>query len=50
MVHDKRTRGRVHRAYAWGLGALLGTAVMVALVSVTPAWMGVARFLEDLGG
>jgi hypothetical protein len=50
MVHDKRTRGRVHRAYAWGLVALLGTAGLIPLLANTSAWMGVARFLEGLGG
>jgi hypothetical protein len=50
MLHDRRNRGRPHPVYVWGLVALPGTAVLVALLSVTPAWMSVARFLEGLGG
>jgi len=50
MVHDRRTRGRPHQAYVYGLVALLGTAALIPLLAATPAWMGFARMLEGMGG
>jgi hypothetical protein len=50
MVHDWRTRGRPHKVYAYGLVALLGTALLVPVLADTRAWMGFARLLEGLGG
>jgi hypothetical protein len=50
MVHDWRTRGRPHQDYVYGLVALLGTMSLIPLLAATPAWMGLARLLEGLGG
>ena len=47
MVHDWRTRGRVHPIYVWGgLVILLSGPVRFAL-GHTGAWQSFARFLVE---
>jgi hypothetical protein len=42
MIHDRRTRGRVHPAY-WIAGAIvLASQILRAPASTTPAWLAVA--------
>lgn len=45
MVYDRITRGRVHPAYWWGGGALLGSQVGRLAVSGTAAWLAFATWL-----
>jgi hypothetical protein len=48
MIHDRRTRGRVHRVY-WIAGAVL-VAVQVLRVplSTSPGWLAIARWVVTL--
>ncbi len=39
MVFDWRTRGRVHPAYVWGLGAMVAMAALIELVARIPAFV-----------
>jgi hypothetical protein len=50
MVYDWRTRGRPHKVYVYGVVAVLLSSVLSVLISGTQAWMGIARYLESLGG
>jgi hypothetical protein len=45
MVHDWRSRGRVHSAYWWGFGALVAVQVLRPFVSHTHAWYRFTDFL-----
>jgi hypothetical protein len=45
MVYDRRTRGRVHPAYWWSGGMLLGSQVGRLALSGTAAWLAVATWL-----
>lgn len=48
MVHDRRTRGRVHPIY-WSAGALvLAVQVLRAPISTTSAWMHLTHWLVAL--
>ncbi len=48
MIHDKRTRGRVHRAYWIAGGALVAVQVLRVPLSATRAWSRVAELLVAL--
>ena len=50
MIHDWRTRGRVHPVYLIGLPVLVFVAWAVIPISETAAWHGVARDFLALGG
>ena len=50
MIHDWRTRGRVHPVYLIGLPVLVFVAWAVIPVSETAAWHGVARGFLALAG
>jgi len=43
IIHDRRTRGRVHPAYVWGGVAMLVSGPLRAAFSHTAAWEAVAR-------
>jgi len=45
MVRDRRSDGRVHPAYWWGLGALLAVQLMRPIVGYTEAWYRFTDFL-----
>jgi len=45
IIHDWRTRGRVHPAYWWGFGALMAVQASRLLVSHTQAWYRFTDFL-----
>lgn len=45
MVYDKMTRGRVHPAYWWGGGLLLGSQIGRLALSGTGAWLAFATWL-----
>lgn len=45
MVYDRITRGRVHGAYWWGGGLLLGSQVGRLALSGTAAWLAFATWL-----
>ena len=44
-VYDRRTRGRVHRAYKWGGGFVVGSQIVRLALLKSAAWMAVARVL-----
>jgi hypothetical protein len=44
LVHDRRSRGRVHPASWWGLAILAGSQVARLAVSGTPAWLSFAAW------
>jgi hypothetical protein len=50
MIYDRRTRGRVHKAYVYGVAALLLNSILLLPLSGTHAWMATAEFLEHLMG
>jgi hypothetical protein len=45
MVYDRMTRGRVHPAYWWGGGGLLGSQAGRLALSGTSAWLAFATWL-----
>ena len=45
MVHDWRSRGRVHPAYWWGFGALMAVQLSRPFVGHTEAWYRFTDFL-----
>jgi hypothetical protein len=45
MVHDWRSHGRVHPAYWWGFGALVGMFILRPIVGYTEAWYRITDFL-----
>lgn len=45
MIHDRRTRGRIHHAYYWGFGAItIGTALVRPLAFTAPM-LALTRYL-----
>jgi hypothetical protein len=50
MLFDWRTRGRVHPAFAWGLGTLLAVQLVRIPISKAEAWLGFADFLARFSG
>jgi hypothetical protein len=50
IAHDWRTRGRPHKAYVYGGLVVLCANVLAVLVASTDTWMGIARYLQGLGG
>jgi uncharacterized membrane protein YozB (DUF420 family) len=48
ILYDLATRGRVHRAYWWGLGLMVGSQALFLAISGTAPWLAFARmFLGD---
>jgi hypothetical protein len=45
MIHDWRSRGRVHPAYWWGFGALVTVQSLRPIVGYTDAWYRFTDFL-----
>jgi hypothetical protein len=45
MVHDWRSRGRVHPAYWWGFGALVAVQVLRPVIGYSEAWYRFTDFL-----
>jgi hypothetical protein len=45
MIHDRRSRGRVHPAYWWGFGALLAVFAARPVIGYSNAWL---RFTDVL--
>ena len=45
VIHDIRTRGRVHPAYVWGGLTLVASGPLRFLVGQTSAWQSFAQFL-----
>ena len=43
MVHDWRTRGRIHPVWIWGGGALVASQVLRVAIMNTEAWLGFAQ-------
>ena len=48
MIHDRRTRGRVHPAYWAAGGALLAVQLLRVPFSTTTGWMRVTDWLVAL--
>jgi hypothetical protein len=48
MVHDRRTRGRVHPAYWIAGSAVLAVQVLRVPISTTHAWESLAQWLVTL--
>jgi hypothetical protein len=44
-LYDRKTRGRVHPAYKWGGGLVVGSQVMRLALLKSAAWMAVAQAL-----
>jgi len=45
IVHDLRTRGRVHPAYLWGGGLIVALQPLRLVISGTETWLAIARWL-----
>jgi hypothetical protein len=43
MLYDRLALGRVHRAYWWGLGLMVGTQVLFLAISKTGPWLAFAQ-------
>jgi hypothetical protein len=50
IVYDWRTVGRPHKAYIYGGLAVLVANILAVMMAGTETWMGIARYLQDLGG
>ena len=50
MIHDMRTRGRVHPTYIIGGAAIVALQLLRAPVSTTQWWYSVADFLARFSG
>jgi hypothetical protein len=50
IIYDRRTFGRVHKAYIYGGLLTLVEVLLVVPVSGTQAWLNAATFLERLAG
>ncbi len=50
MLYDWRTRGRPHKVYVYGLVVNIVLPIATVLISATPAWMSIARYLEGIPG
>jgi hypothetical protein len=50
IIHDLRTRGRVHPAYILGGVVIVALQVLRAPVSTTPTWYAIADFFARFGG
>jgi len=48
MVHDRRTRGRVHPAYWYAGGLVLAVQVLRVPISTTSAWLRLTHWLVAL--
>lgn len=45
VIHDLRTRGRVHPAYRWGFGTIVAWQVLMAPLAATSLFQGMAHAL-----
>lgn len=50
MIHDWRTRGKVHPAYLWAGGFVVAVQLLKIPFSASTLWHGVARWLISLAG
>jgi energy-converting hydrogenase Eha subunit A len=50
MLHDWRSRGRVHAVYVWGGAAFLAVTLLRVPISATPIWQAFAATLAGLAG
>jgi hypothetical protein len=50
MIYDRRTRGRPHKVYIYGLLLLVIQPIVTVLVANTDAWTNAARAIERLAG
>lgn len=50
MIHDRRSHGRVHPAYWWGLGTLVAVQLSRPLVGYTDGWYRFTDFLLRFNG
>jgi hypothetical protein len=50
LIYDWRTRGRPHPVYVFGGLTLLAVQLLTVPAAATQTWMGIAGFLEGLGG
>lgn len=47
ILYDRRTRGRVHPAYKWGGGFVVGSQIVRLALLKSAAWLAVARALTS---
>jgi hypothetical protein len=45
VAHDRKTRGRVHPAYAWGGGAILLNQVLIVALAFSPPILKLTTWL-----
>ena len=50
MIHDWRTRGRIHRVYLIGGGIIVAVHLLRVPVSTTQWWYAIADFLANFSG
>jgi hypothetical protein len=50
MIHDRRTLGRPHKVYVYGLMLLVAQPMLAVLIADTPSWLAMAQWLERLAG
>lgn len=49
MIYDHRTFGKIHRAYLWGVPAMLGVVGGAFVLVMTPAGEGVTQAVASVG-
>jgi hypothetical protein len=49
-VWDRRSRGRLHPATLWGGAVFLASQPLRIVLSSTPAWLALARWMTGLPG
>lgn len=50
VIYDWRTQRRTHKTYLYAGLAMILSNGMAVLIAPTDTWMGIARFMEGLGG
>lgn len=50
ILYDRATRGRVHRVWAWGGGALIASQILRVVVMETGPWLAFAHAVAGLVG
>lgn len=50
ILRDWRFTGKLHPAWLWGFGGVVGVRLLQATIGPTPAWHAIAAFVSGLAG
>ncbi|MDB5698897.1 MAG: hypothetical protein JWN69_1701 [Alphaproteobacteria bacterium] len=48
IIHDRLTRGTVHKVWIWGGGALVASQLLRVAIMHSPAWLAFAHMVADI--